>query len=119
MMKSLWTDKPFIAIYSQTTDKSSYQPVKDGFTDKKGHEWDRRLWVWDDVNSHWNYQKGDSVIVEIYSNCDEVELFLNGKSMGKKYIDDFDDHIYKWAVRYKPGTITAKGKTNWVKPLQP
>ena len=39
-----------------------------------------------------------------------MELFLNGKSMGKKYIDDFDDHIYKWAVRYKPGTITAKGK---------
>mgnify|MGYP000326250021 CR=1 FL=1 len=48
----------------------------------------------DDVNSHWNYQKGDSVIVEIYSNCDEVELFVNGKSMGKKYIDDFEDHIY-------------------------
>ena len=110
MMKSLWTDKPFIAIYSQTTDKSSYLHVKDGFTDKKGHEWDRRLWVWDDVNSHWNYQKGDSVIVEIYSNCDEVELFVNGKSMGKKYIDDFEDHIYKWAVQYKPGTITAKGK---------
>ena len=49
-------------------------------------------------------------IVEIYSNCDEVELFVNGKSMGKKYIDDFEDHIYKWAVQYKPGTITAKGK---------
>ena len=46
MMKSLWTDKPFIAIYSQTPDKSSYLQVKDGFTDKKGHEWDRRLWVW-------------------------------------------------------------------------
>ena len=39
-----------------------------------------------------------------------MELFVNGKSMGKKYIDDFEDHIYKWAVQYKPGTITAKGK---------
>ena len=108
MMKSLWTEKPFIALYSQTLDKSSYVPAGHGFKDKKGHEWNKRLWVWDDVNSHWNYQKGDSVIVEIYSNCDGLELFQNGRSLGKKYLADFEDHIYKWLVVYQPGELMAK-----------
>lgn len=34
MMKSLWTDAPFIAIYSQTANKSSYVEKDGKFTDK-------------------------------------------------------------------------------------
>ena len=61
------------------------------------------------MNKHWNYNIGDSVIVEAYSNCDEIELFQNGKSLGKRYLKDFEDHIYKWLVNFKDGNIVAKG----------
>lgn len=109
MMKSLWNETPSIAIYSQKAQKSAYKVENHNIVDKKHGAWKKRLWVWDDVNSHWNYQKGDSVIVELYSNCDIIELFQNGKSLGKKSLADFPDHIYKWLVMYEPGKLTAKG----------
>jgi beta-galactosidase len=46
--------------------------------------------------------------VEIYSNCEEVELFLNGKSLGKKP-KPADDSPRNWKVNYETGTIKAVG----------
>ncbi len=63
---------------------------------------------------HWNWTKGNTVDVwAYYSNADEVELFLNGKSLGiKKKIND-DLHVM-WRVQYESGTLKAvsrkKGK---------
>jgi hypothetical protein len=51
------------------------------------------------------------VFVEAYSNCSEVELFVNGSSAGAKRLADFDDHIVKWLVPYAGGEIVAVGKT--------
>ena len=113
MMKSLWIDSPFIAIYSQTKEKSAYKENAEGkFIDANPKKpWTKRLWVWDSVNPHWNYNAGEKVIVEIYSNCEEVELFQNKKSLGKKKLADFEDHIYKWSVDFSKGTLSAKGIT--------
>lgn len=46
--------------------------------------------------------------VEIYSNCEEVELFLNGKSLGKKS-KPADDSPRNWKVNFETGTIKAVG----------
>lgn len=46
---------------------------------------------------------------EIYSNCDEVELFLNGKSLGSKPKPN-DDRPRNWKVNFEAGTIKAVGK---------
>ncbi|MDP3149342.1 MAG: beta-galactosidase GalB [Ignavibacteria bacterium] len=58
---------------------------------------------------HWNWEKGKQVDVWAYTNCDEVELFLNGKSLGirKQQPDVF--HLM-WRVDYQPGTLKAVGK---------
>lgn len=59
---------------------------------------------------HWNWKKGDTVDVwGYYNNADEVELFLNGKSLGvrKKTADDF--HVM-WRVIYEPGVLKAVSK---------
>ena len=44
--------------------------------------------------------------VEVYSNCAEVELFLNGKSLGSKP-KPTDDRPRNWTVTFEPGTIKA------------
>ncbi len=44
--------------------------------------------------------------VEIYSNCKEVELFLNGKSLGAKPLNS-DASSRNWKVPYAPGTLRA------------
>jgi beta-galactosidase len=58
---------------------------------------------------HWNWEgrEGDEIPVWVHSNLDEVELLLNGKSMGRQKVPRLG-HV-DWKVRYEPGTITAHG----------
>ncbi len=61
---------------------------------------------------HWNWNKGDSVDVwAYYNNADEVELFLNGRSLGVKKKQGDDLHIM-WRVMFEPGTIKAISRKN-------
>lgn len=59
---------------------------------------------------HWNWNKGDTVRVMAVSNCDEVELFLNGRSLGRQK-DDLCRHA-QWYVEFEEGTISAKAYKN-------
>jgi len=69
-------------------------------------------WNFRDKAPGWNKQKGDLIDVWVNSNADNVELFLNGKSLGKKDMPR-NSHL-KWAVNYEPGKLEAvaykKGK---------
>jgi beta-galactosidase len=56
---------------------------------------------------HWNWKDGEKVKVWCYSNCEEAELFLNGKTMGRKKIEKAL-HA-EWSVSYVPGTLAVKG----------
>jgi len=57
---------------------------------------------------HWNFEgrEGDEIPVWVYSNLDEVELFVNGKSQGKQKVPHLG-HV-EWKVRYEPGSIEAR-----------
>jgi beta-galactosidase len=58
---------------------------------------------------HWNWEErfGQPVDVWVHSNLDEVELFLNGKSLGSQKVTPLT-HL-AWKVRYEPGIIEARG----------
>ena len=58
---------------------------------------------------HWNWKgkEGQGINVWVYSNCDEVELFLNTKSLGRKTMLQ-NSHL-EWIVSYQPGTLLARG----------
>jgi beta-galactosidase len=61
---------------------------------------------------HWNWpdKTGQKVPVWCFSNCEEVELFLNGRSLGKQTMQKF--RYLKWDdVVYAPGRLEAKGYT--------
>jgi beta-galactosidase len=61
---------------------------------------------------HWNYNKGDTVDVwAYYNNADEVELFVNGRSLGSKSKTNDVLHVM-WRVPYEPGVIKALSKKN-------
>ena len=62
---------------------------------------------------HWNYQgqEGKKMTVYAYSNMDEVELVVNGKSYGRKNVEK--NWYVSWAnVCYEPGRVVAKGFRN-------
>ena len=59
------------------------------------------------VMPHWNWKKGQNVDVKIYyNNADEVELFLNKKSLGRKSKIDTAFHVL-WRVPYEAGELKA------------
>ena len=56
---------------------------------------------------HWNWSNGTNVEVWAYSNCDTVELFLNGTSLGSRSVGT-SGHL-TWNVPWASGTLRAKG----------
>lgn len=58
---------------------------------------------------HWNLQghEGETVDIWAYSNCDEVQLYVNGKDMGRKPMP-VNGHL-SWTATYQPGTLKAVG----------
>jgi beta-galactosidase len=61
---------------------------------------------------HWNWQPGKLIDVwAYYNNADEVELYLNGKSLGIKKKEGDDLHIM-WRVPFEPGTLKAVSRKN-------
>jgi beta-galactosidase len=66
---------------------------------------------------HWNWpeRKGLVTPVHVYTSGDEAELFLNGKSLGKKKKGEFEYRL-KWdSVRYQPGELKLIAYKNGVK----
>ena len=61
---------------------------------------------------HWNLKghEGETVSIWAYSNCDEVELFVNGHSLGRKKMP-LNGHL-EWTAVYQPGKIMAVGYRN-------
>ncbi len=58
---------------------------------------------------HWNWsgKEGQEIRVDALSNCKQVELFLNGTSLGKQTMKP--NSKLTWQVKYAPGTLSAKG----------
>jgi len=61
----------------------------------------------------WNWQgyENRTLNVVVYSSCDEVELFLNGKSLGKKKTDRDAKYLASYEVPYAAGELKAVGYT--------
>jgi beta-galactosidase len=64
------------------------------------------------VFPHWNWKEGDTVdIWAYYNHADEVELFLNNKSLGTKTKAGDDLHV-SWRIPFEPGTLKAVSRKN-------
>ncbi|WP_347158397.1 beta-galactosidase GalB [Pontibacter chitinilyticus] len=64
------------------------------------------------VFPHWNWEPGKTIDVwAYYNNADEVELFLNGKSLGTKKKQGDDLHVM-WRLKFVPGTLRAVSRKN-------
>ncbi len=64
------------------------------------------------VFPHWNLQghEGEEIELWAYSNCDEVELVVNGRKLGRQTMPE-NGHL-KWKAVYQPGKVVAVGYKN-------
>ncbi|RKR14350.1 beta-galactosidase [Maribacter vaceletii] len=69
---------------------------------------------------HWNWQgmEGKDIPVYCYTNCDEAELFVNGKSMGRKVKGKDLTSLLIDFSRYEPKTFDSKYRLSWNVPYQ-
>lgn len=68
-------------------------------------------WHWFDAVADWNWKgdEGKSLEVNVYSSCEQVELFLNDQSLGRKPTDRSSQFKAVWQVPYQPGKLKAIG----------
>ncbi len=82
----------------------------------KDEAWYLKSWWTDEptlhIFPHWNLagHEGEEIELWAYSNCDEVELTVNGKKLGRQAMPK-NGHL-KWKAVYKPGKVVATGYKN-------
>jgi beta-galactosidase len=82
------------------------KPLKPSFKEDQN-----RKWIWFDAVADWNWKdyENQPLDVNVYSSCEQVELFLNGKSLGKKPTDRTTRFMATWQVPYQSGKLRAIG----------
>jgi len=77
----------------------------------EGREVTRMGWGWPDVQASWTWPglEGRELQVDVYSACEEVELLLNGRPVGRKLMTEADRLIATFQVPYAAGKLTAVG----------
>jgi len=86
--QAFWSDKPMVHIAINLKEKDKFE------------------WRSYNIASHWNFAKNDVDTVFVYSNTEEVELFLNKKSLGKKKVDK-NTYCAQYQLEYQEGTLMA------------
>lgn len=89
--RSLWTEEPMVYI-SVLSPEDSLNRFRFNLVES---------WSWED------YQ-GKEISVLAFTNCDKVELYLNGNSLGTKKFSEAEHGMLQWKVPYEAGTLTAK-----------
>ena len=91
--QSLWSAKPMVYIGTSEVPK----------------EEDKGIWSHKRADPNWNWKPGDKVRVSCFTNAEEAELFLNGKSVGTKAMND--SRIIYWDLEYISGELMVKAYT--------
>ncbi len=86
--RALWTEAPYIRI-----------AVGDGTAEDRG--------AWGE-SFRWQGEPGEKKRVSCYTNGKQVELFLNGRSLGKKKLTEEDGCRAMWLMDYEAGTLEAR-----------
>jgi len=103
---AFWTDKPVISLFVHAP-VSSFDPLT-----RDRISWSR--WHFDDLVAEWNWSgfENKPLKIDVFTSCDSVELFLNGKTLGKKEAGRKQKCKVCYEVPYSAGELKAIGYKN-------
>ena len=96
--QSLWSTVPMVYLAAAPTSA----PAQSGAAPTRGAG----------PEEHWNWKPGSTVTVSAYTNAAQVELTLNGQSLGTRRLDEAKAGVLSWSVPYVPGVLKAVATTN-------
>ena len=97
LRKSMWSSEPVVHLcFYDNTQEQNYA---------------RGRWNFPYTASHLNLDHLERRVVNVavYSNCDEVELWINGKKIGRRKPADFENNIVEWTFDYYSGELRVIG----------
>ncbi|WP_434036683.1 sugar-binding domain-containing protein [Formosa sp. 4Alg 33] len=100
--QALYSDQPKLKLLVKEPDTVKYKAWE--------NHYDNKRWSWFPVLNHWNFNTEALLEVQTITNCDEVELWLNGTSLGNKTLIEGEEPVLYWNVNYKAGELVAIGK---------
>jgi beta-galactosidase len=103
---ALWSEEKNVSIF--------VKPPVPSFNMTNPDHADWSIWNWQDVVADWTWPGYENrpMEIEVYSNCSEVELFLDEKSLGKQPNSRSTEFITRWNVPYQAGVLRAVGYDN-------
>jgi beta-galactosidase len=106
--QTIWDTIPLIVMYVEAPEPSfPVNPSKAYWS----------LWDWPDVLESWNFEDYDGKLLNatVYTQCSEAEVFLNGKTLGKKQNLPENRNMLMWEVPYEAGKLSVSGYVDGVK----
>jgi beta-galactosidase len=97
LRKALWSSEPVVHLcFYDNTQANNYA---------------RGRWNFPYTASHLNLDHLEHRVVSaaVYTNCDEVELWINGKRVGRRRPTDYENGIIEWPLDYAPGELKVIG----------
>ncbi len=62
---------------------------------------------------HWNFERGEKARVAVFTNCENITLYLNGKQIAEQTVRQFD--APQFTVEFEPGVLSVIGTRNGVR----
>lgn len=104
-----------ISYYRETVYGLRHEPyIAVQRMNRNGQKSSKTPWMFKDNISSWTWSgyEGETAMIDVYSDADEVELFLNGISFGRKKAGKENKYITEFAVPYQPGELMAAAYAN-------
>jgi beta-galactosidase len=97
LRKSYWSSEPAVHLCI--------------YDNKRPNNFARGRWYFPYTASHLSLgHLGRRVVnAAVYTNCDEAELWINGKKIGRRKPADFENNIIEWTFEYMPGEVKVIG----------
>lgn len=99
--QSLWSEKPVIHLVTIRETQSCKTSWGESFDDALSCEFAP-------ASECWNYQPGERVVIKCYTNLEEAEILLNGRSLGI-YQKDYNADCILLTADFEPGELRAQG----------
>ena len=59
------------------------------------------------IAPHWNFKEGDTATIAIFTNCEHITLYLNGKVIAEQEVELYDAPLF--SIPFEPGVLSAEG----------
>lgn len=109
----LWTGIDYYGEPAPFTDRnlsSSFGALDLVGIPKNTYHYYRSCWLEQpilEILPHWDFEAGQTVKIGVYSNCEEITLYLNGEVIGQKTLEKLDSALFR--VAFTPGRLEAVG----------